>query len=142
VTDSTESPLTGGTAAPTVPTPSSLQVVRLVAAMLATRLALARADCAQALTLLKRAVWLSAIALIALALAAIFSSVAVLIYFWDTYRIAAAIALPSTFAVLAIGAALLSRRQLQIAPRAFDNSVDSWQADREALFKVIERQSP
>jgi uncharacterized membrane protein YqjE len=110
--------------------------------MLATRLALARADCAQAITLVKRAVWLSAVALIALALAAIFFSVAVLIYFWDTYRIAAAIAVPSTFAVLAIGAALLSKRQLRSAPLAFESSLNSWQADRDALFKVIERQSP
>ena len=109
--------------------------------MLSTRLALARADCSQGISLVKRAVWLSALALIALALAAVFTSVAVLIYFWDTYRIAAAVAVPSTFAVLAVAAGLLSKRQLRIAPRAFDSSLESWQADREALFKVLERPS-
>lgn len=111
-------------------------LLRLFGAMLVTRSALLRADLGGAAGRIRSALWLSAVCLIALAMAAIFFSVAILVVFWDSYRLEAAIGLPIVFTVVGIGAGLLSRRSLRAAPHAFEPTLQSLRADREALLQA------
>lgn len=82
-------------------------------------------------------VWLLAICVFS-GLALLLASVLLLIVFWDTYRITAALSLLLTYAGLALLCALNLRRRIVHAPAPFAVTVDEFRRDRAAILRNTE----
>lgn len=127
---------------PVPPEPSFLEVVqrtaRLVVAMTSTRLALIGADVAEAQHRIIRGVVLALASAMLGFLAITFISVAVLVYFWDTHRIVAAVAIPLIYLAGAAVAFFAAASAVRAAPRAFATTFATLRADRDSLLHVGE----
>jgi uncharacterized membrane protein YqjE len=60
-------------------------------------------------------------------------AVTVLIAFWDTHRLLAAVCISAVFALASLGMALLVRHRLRTRPRLFGSTLDELQRDAAAL---------
>lgn len=82
--------------------------------------------------LIQIAIWISAIVLLA-SLAIIFASVAVLIVFWDTARVAVAVTLASAYAAGLLAVVLGFKRYLARQPRPFAATLNELREDRACI---------
>lgn len=110
------------------------RLARLITEMAATRVNLAIADALESKRRLARGVILMFVGFLSALLMAAFAGVAILICFWDTHRVAAAVALPLTFAAVAIGACWVARNEMRNAPQAFAATLETLRTDRDALL--------
>jgi len=73
------------------------------------------------------------VALLAGILGVLLAGITVVIYFWDTHRMTAAVAVTAVFLVAAMAAGMVLRRQLQAKPRLLDATRSELQRDVHAL---------
>ena len=73
------------------------------------------------------------VGLLAGILGLLLAGITVVIYFWDTYRMAAAVSVTAVFLLVAVVAGLAFRRQLQQKPRLLDATRTELQHDVAAL---------
>jgi uncharacterized membrane protein YqjE len=66
-------------------------------------------------------------------LALFLGALAVIFVFWDTYRIAASVAMLSLFLAIAIGAALVLRHKMRTKPPMLDATLAELAKDRDQL---------
>ncbi len=75
----------------------------------------------------------SVVALFSASLALLTLSLTVLIIFWDTHRLLAAVSITAFFAVMAIAAALVVRRRLHERPRLLAATIEELKRDAATL---------
>ena len=77
-------------------------------------------------------VW-GVVALLASACAVLFAGLGIIVIFWDTHRVLAAVMVFATFLALAIGAGLVLRSQLQSRPPFLQATLRELSRDEAAL---------
>ena len=122
------------------PQPETLSLVdavrrfaRIASAMAGTRFALFQADIGAARDRLLRGILFAAVGAILGFVSLIFGAAAVLVYFWDSYRLEAAIAIPVVLAVIAALVSYGAMASLRGAPKAFAATMETLRADRKAI---------
>ena len=114
--------------------PSLSSLPRLLIDMGATRAALVACDVTQAAKQFRSALFMAFACAAGACLFTVFSGLAVLIYFWDSHRLAAAIALPCVLATLSLAAWSIASRRMRALPHAMDASLSSFRDDLQTLF--------
>jgi uncharacterized membrane protein YqjE len=83
-----------------------------------------------------RIVMWAVLAILAAMFGALLAAFAVIAYFWDTHRMVAILAVTVAFLVLAAGAGLAARRNLQQKPRLLDATRSELQRDAASFGRV------
>jgi uncharacterized membrane protein YqjE len=76
----------------------------------------------------------AAVALLSAGVGLFLLALLVIFVFWDTHRIAASIAVTSTFFVIAVGAALVLRAKVRAKPAMLDATIAELKKDRAQLM--------
>lgn len=111
-------------------------VVRLcgtLLAMLQTRVELLTTEISEDVERGVRILLWGVVAVLAAVLALLLAGVTVIVYFWETHRIAAALGVTGAFLLLAAVAAALARARLHEKPRLLDASRTEFMRDVSAL---------
>lgn len=104
-----------------------------LAAIAQTRLELLSTEAEEQVAYLASLLVWSIVALFLAFTAIVLIVVAIIIVFWDANRVAVAVGLAVTFAVLALIAFLVLRAQTRNRPRAFQATLEELAKDRERL---------
>lgn len=113
---------------------SVTQVLRLCSDMLHTRLALFKEDAAEAGNVIVRALLMAVTAVVLGLMTIAFSAVAILVYFWDSHRLLAAVSIPVLLGLGTILLIVLAKSSLSSAPRAFAATMQTLRQDRKTLI--------
>lgn len=82
--------------------------------------------------LIRTAIWLGALLVLGL-LALVFASVALLVVFWETARVAVAVSLAGAFILATVGTALGFKAYLARQPKPFAGTLAELQEDRACI---------
>jgi uncharacterized membrane protein YqjE len=118
---------------------SAKRMLATVIALVSTRLELFTTEIEEEI---QRAASILMWALVALffgSLAVLMIAFTVIIIFWDTYRILAAVLVTSTFVLATVGFGLLARSRLKAKSRFMAASIEELKRDREALDRMTSR---
>lgn len=105
----------------------------LALALVENRLALAATEIEVRLVLLQRMLAWGAVTALCLALGLQALALGVIVWFWDSHRIAAIAAVVAFFLAAGLGGFLALRRLLQTMPGLLEGSLEELRADRQQL---------
>lgn len=111
-------------------------VVRLGGTLLATvqtRVELLTTEVSEDLERGVRVLILAFVAALAAILALLLAGITIIVWFWDTHRIGAALGVTAAFLLMAVVAAWLARERLHAKPRLLDATRSELRRDVEAL---------
>lgn len=111
-------------------------VVRLGGTLLATvqtRVELLTTEVSEDLERGVRVLILAFVAALAAILALLLAGITIIVWFWDTHRIGAALGVTAAFLLMAVVAAWLARDRLHAKPRLLDATRSELRRDVEAL---------
>ena len=112
---------------------SMVRLCGTLLAMLQTRVELLTTEISEDVERGVRIVLWGVVAVLAAVLALLLAGVTVIVYFWETHRIAAALGVTGAFLLLAAAAAALARARLHEKPRLLDASRTELMRDVSAL---------
>lgn len=112
-------------------------LLTLLMSMLATRVELAAIDTEAHVEASMKAMLAAFVAVVLSLITVAFVGVAVIVAFWDTHRIAAAVGVLAAFASLAGVAALVARSTWRTRPPAFAAALHEFERDREAFRSLL-----
>jgi uncharacterized membrane protein YqjE len=108
-------------------------VPSLIAAMIGTRLQLAAVDIEAHVQATLVALITAFVAVVLGLIAFAFIGVAVIVFFWDTHRVVAAIAVMFSYAAIATMLASAAKSRWKARPAAFAGTVRELELDRQAF---------
>ena len=112
---------------------SIANLVATVIAIAQTRLELLTTDLKEEMHHVAGILVWTLIALLAALIGLFLGALAIIFVFWDTHRLAAAVAVTSAFFVIAAGAGIMLRIKIRTKPRMLDATLSELAKDREQL---------